>query len=284
MLTKPEILAKKRAKYQESKEVFKERNRQQYQKNREVRLAKQKAYYYKTAAPPKRPYKLTIENVKEFGKTRGYRLISTIYVNATTKLEWRCPKGHLCHIRIADLKSGRGCGTCGAKNRALNYPKNTVEWLRDIGAQKNCVLLCNTYTRSMDKYKWKCNKCSYKFDALPFNLRRYAIGCPRCAHYGPSTGQKKVYNFVKTYYPDALQEHPLERFKLDIFIPSLNKAIEYDGDYWHERQDAKSRDARKQISCKKSKIYLLRIKESEFKQNEELTLKKVLEFLNTATH
>jgi len=50
-----------------------------------------------------------------------------------------------------------------------------------------------------------------------------------------SKGQRNLYEKVKQEYPDAILEHYLRDVgaSVDIFIPSINKIIEYYGDYWH---------------------------------------------------
>jgi len=47
--------------------------------------------------------------------------------------------------------------------------------------------------------------------------------------------QRKLYEYVKTKYNDALLEHYLTdiHISVDIFIPSLNLVIEMLGDWWH---------------------------------------------------
>lgn len=48
-----------------------------------------------------------------------------------------------------------------------------------------------------------------------------------------SRGQRQVFNFVKDFCADAMLEYPLDRYLLDIYIPSKKVAIEFNGWYWH---------------------------------------------------
>ena len=67
--------------------------------------------------------KPTIESIcKEFAKV-GYQLLSTVYVNNKTLLEYICNKGHHCNIRWNDFQQGNRCPICYLENnRGSNHP------------------------------------------------------------------------------------------------------------------------------------------------------------------
>ena len=54
--------------------------------------------------------------------------------------------------------------------------------------------------------------------------------------------------------------------ELDIFVPSLFIAIEYDGEYWHKNKYAK--DLTKNIECERNDIRLIRVREPKCKYIE----------------
>ena len=49
--------------------------------------------------------------------------------------------------------------------------------------------------------------------------------------------------------------------ELDIYIPSIKVAVEYDGEPWHKADYIHKREVKKYEFCKKNKIYLIRVKE-----------------------
>ena len=59
-------------------------------------------------------------------------------------------------------------------------------------------------------------------------------------------------------YNDRKTIKPLE---LDVYIPSLKLAFEYDGSHFHSQDDVTARDARKEELCKQKEITLYRVKE-----------------------
>ena len=84
-------------------------------------------------------------------------------------------------------------------------------------------------------------------------------------------GETKLYRLVKTIFPDALREYSpswlLGRQRIDVFIPSLQVAIEYNGEQHYESVECfggrkgllsvKERDQRKAEACKKAGVKLI---------------------------
>lgn len=106
-----------------------------------------------------------------------------------------------------------------------------------------------------------------------------------------SKGQIELYNTIKNKYPDVaviknqrgllLENKGLE---IDIWIPQLRIGIEYNGDYWHDRNTYKddiinnnvtTRERIKDILAENNNITLIQIWESDFKSNK----KDVLDYI-----
>ena len=114
-------------------------------------------------------------------------------------------------------------------------------------------------------------------------LKKYGVncGCKLAKNKRTSNGEIELYNFIKENYKDAIHNDysAIGPFELDIFIPSLRLGIEYDGDYWHNLPNMIRRDKRKNYVCYKNNIKLIRIKESEWKNNDKIK-EKILEEIN----
>lgn len=67
-------------------------------------------------------------------------------------------------------------------------------------------------------------------------------------------------------YPDVVTRDTTYGIELDIFIPSKNIAIEYDGSYWH--RDKLEKDNRKDQICESAGIKLIRIREKPLTQTK----------------
>jgi len=53
----------------------------------------------------------------------------------------------------------------------------------------------------------------------------------------PSKPQVKLFNLIKERYPSAIINYQVLNFSIDIAIPNLRIAIEYDESYWHQDQE-----------------------------------------------
>ena len=122
----------------------------------------------------------------------------------------------------------------------------------------------------------QCNDCK-NFDKVSlFNLER----CWRChvCHPIGSRPQIDLYNWIKNDlgFLDATSSDrsvitPLE---IDVYVPSCNVAIEYNGLHWHsgDKEDVfnKTRHKEKYLACKEKGIRLLQFYSDEFETSPEI--------------
>ena len=95
--------------------------------------------------------------------------------------------------------------------------------------------------------------------------RGHGTDCPVC-YSGRQTSfaEQAVYFYVKQLYPDAINRFKadfLGQMELDIYIPSIKFAIEYDGEAWHNKNTL-MREEKKYILCQEQGIKLIRLRES----------------------
>lgn len=75
---------------------------------------------------------------------------------------------------------------------------------------------------------------------------------------------------------------PLKTPMLDFYIPSLNKWIEFDGDYWHgEKRGNQERDKRRENEIFEAipGIQLKRVKERDYRKNPEKIVNECVEWI-----
>lgn len=115
-------------------------------------------------------------------------------------------------------------------------------------------------------------------------IKRYGITCGyhHCKDFHKSRGEQELYDFVKSIKVDARHGDRKQIFpmELDIYIPSLNIGIEYDGDYWHSLPDMIERDHKKDSICKEKNIKLIRVKECDWVKNSNEVKNMISEVLN----
>ena len=91
-----------------------------------------------------------------------------------------------------------------------------------------------------------------------------------------SHNEEYIFKIVQQYYPSTIPNprniiHP---FELDIYIPELKLAIEYDGLYWHSTKVGKTKEYHldKTKLCEEQGIELIHIFENEWKGNQDKLL------------
>ena len=138
------------------------------------------------------------------------------------------------------------------------------------------------------EYQWKCSKCENKFYSNihstkiePFNQR-----IPRCLKCypilsGTSKKEQELVEFCKRFYPNLIQHDRqlITPYELDIVIPELNLAIEFNGSYWHsiEAGTPLGYHQMKSMMCEEKGYRLIHIWEDEWSDALKIKLKAVLE-------
>lgn len=113
---------------------------------------------------------------------------------------------------------------------------------------------------------------------------RYGVNCGFLVNppKNVSKGEREVQQLVRDVYSDSLNNDRkvIKPLELDIYIPSLRVGIEYDGDYWHSLDYMKQRDVIKEQLCLSKNITLIRVKESDWKNNKQQCLEELFVMLN----
>jgi hypothetical protein len=118
---------------------------------------------------------LTIEEMKQIAKSRDGECLSDVYVNADTKLKWRCKKGHEWEANPRNIKHGKQwCPNCGGT------VKLTIEEMRQIAKSRDGECLSEKYVNNRTKLKWRCKK-GHEWKAVPGSIKNGKKWCPECA-------------------------------------------------------------------------------------------------------
>ncbi len=189
---------------------------------------------------------------------------SEVSPNTTRKVWWVCDKGHEWKASISDRQRGDGCPYCSGHTVLSGYndlktknPGLAKEW----NYKKNENLTPEKVTNnSGKKVWWICDK-GHEWQAT-IASRNYGNGCPKCANENQTSFPEKiVFYYISNVYEDAIENYKPEWLKpmeLDIYIPSMKVAIEYDGRQWHKNS---KKDNDKNDLCKKHNIKLYRLRE-----------------------
>lgn len=195
-----------------------------------------------------------------------------------------CPKhGVFMQSMSKHISKKQGCPLCAIEERSI---KKRTEYSEII--EKATVIHDGKY----DYYKVDFNNINDKVNIIcpkhgSFHQRLYdhihGCGCPKCANI-KSDSEIEIFNFIKQYFPDAINgdKNTLDGKELDIFIPSKNFAIEYNGLRWHSEYYGKDKNyhINKLNKCNELGIKLINIFEDEYVNNKDLVLNKLSHILN----
>ena len=182
--------------------------------------------------------------------------------NSNKKVWWKCSKGHEWQSTVANRNNGNGCPYClgryavkGENDLQTVNPTLAKEW----NYEKNDDLKPEEFTANSNKdVWWKCSK-GHVWHASIAN-RSKGNGCPVCnSERKTSFPEYALAYYLKRSGLDVVHSYRAKGYELDIYIPSLKIAIEYDGYYWHKNRMRK--DIEKNYKCKKDGIKLYRLRE-----------------------
>lgn len=194
--------------------------------------------------------------------------------------------GHEWHVKPNDfLNRGTRCPVCSTVNKRKTNEEFKKE-LYDIVGDEYTTL--SEYIRNSDKIKIRHNACGHIYEVRPNDILSNGNRCPKCSASIISREETEVLDFISSIYKGDVSTNNrkiLDGQELDIYIPDLKIAIEYDGLYWHG-EDKKPNDyhINKTLECNKRGINLIHIFEDEWLFKQELVKKELTRLLSNGRH
>lgn len=178
--------------------------------------------------------KFTYEFVKSEIEKRNGKLLSKEYSNTHTKLKIKCSCGNIFYMRFNDIKYDHWCPEC-AKIKKATKRAHSYEYIKDQIEKRGGKLLSKTYKNKSEKLKVECS-CGYIF-YITFGNIRNGHWCPDCA-LGKS--QRKLQSIIEKILQEPTEYNYRDldwlrnpetnsKLEIDIWVPNLKLAIEYDG-------------------------------------------------------
>lgn len=192
---------------------------------------------------------------------------------------WICKKcGNKWPATIYNRISGYGCPKCGlertvaarkkpqaGKSLAEEFPEIAKQW----NQKKNGNLTPSDVTsHSGQKVWWTC-EFGHDWEATVHNRTSdNRNGCPVCRkEFQTSFPEQAIFYYLQKALPDREVLNRFQfisdngkKYEIDIFIPSLNSGIEYDGKFWHQNKEESENKKNEALAA--AGIRLIRLKES----------------------
>ena len=166
--------------------------------------------------------KYNLNTVREYIESFSYKLLSTEYINARSKLKLKCPSEHIYNVKWPDFKNNHRCPECALVKGWSKPEKEIAEYVKTIYLNN---IIENDRTQ------------------------------------------------IKNYWTN-------KNLELDIWLPEIRKAIEFNGSYWHNNDKSKWYDEMKKKQCIQKGIDLLVINEQDWYDDKKLQLNNIGGFIN----
>lgn len=228
-----------------------------------------------------------------------YNYSKVNYINNYTKVEIICPihgsffKDPRSHI---DPQRYGGCQSCSKERLSKIISK--VQQQKPKGTNREAFI---DYCNGIHNNKYSYDKMNYVNMMTPIEIicpihgtfTQHPInhyqgkGCPECGkHISKSKGEIEVREYIKSIYSGEIISNDriqLGGKELDIYLPELKLAFEYDGTYWHEIHEERLPGYHdlKDSLAKEKNIELIHIKEEDWINNQDETKSKIKETIKT---
>lgn len=224
--------------------------------------------------------KMSDDDIKNKVNKLGLKLLS-IKRNHNMQLEIKCDKDHISNIQYGNLMDRKICPVCSrertkvSKERVLDFLKN-----------KGYGWISGDYIDNNSNIQLKCEK-GHIFTSY-WRLLNSGNGCCPICHGNRSIGEKEVADLILSIYNGTVIFNDRQNIinpktgyylELDIYIPELNKAIEYNSTWTHRDIETKYKDEQKIIQCENLGINLLIIDDKEWFNDKDKQKNKIKMFM-----
>jgi hypothetical protein len=120
-----------------------------------------------------------IGRMRHIARDRGGECLSGQYLNAETKLRWRCAEGHVWSAPPGMIVQGHWCPTCRYRIRH-SLARLRIEDMRLTAAERGGECLSDTYEGCKTRLRWRCAR-GHTWMAHP-NRVRQGSWCRECAY------------------------------------------------------------------------------------------------------
>jgi len=203
------------------------------------------------------------------------------YKSTSEKYTITCPIHGDFQQNFSDHTSGRGCPKCGRKladsKRRLTQEQAFQRCIDSHGDKYEYPDF--NYVNDRTHIKIKCKKHGI-FEQQPLNHFR-GVGCPMCVGVD-SKAEIELRDFLREQIDIIHSDRKAmgNRKELDIFIPSKNIGIEYNGLYYHSNKfQEENYHLEKTEDCLSKGIKLIHIFEDEWRNKKDIVKSRLLNII-----
>ena len=210
-----------------------------------------------------------------------YNYSKVVYKSTNDKVDIVCNKHGVFSQTPNSHLQNHGCPKCGFISTIEKQSRTKEDFLKKVNElyegeyeyQINGLLSNSSYIDI------KCKKHGLFRKTVKNHLKKQ--GCPKCKNKA-SKSEKDIYKFIKDrVYSEQFNRSILDGQELDIYIPSKNIAIEFNGLYWHsDKFKTNSYHVNKTKKCLSNGVRLIQIFEDEWEYKKDIVKSRLLNFLS----
>jgi len=121
-----------------------------------------------------------LDKARQLAYSRDGQCLSSSYVNNTSKLKWKCNKGHIWDASWKSVNQGNWCPECGIK-RSHDLQRLDISYCHKIAVTRGGECLSTEYLNTETKYKWKCSK-GHIWSATYDAVANAGSWCSKCSN------------------------------------------------------------------------------------------------------
>jgi predicted SprT family Zn-dependent metalloprotease/very-short-patch-repair endonuclease len=222
---------------------------------------------------------------KKFGRLQ-IKNPETIKRFSEKKIDWICDCGNEIKTNVTSVLSRRtsSCGNCRGKIHDW-YVKNQEE-IKNLqcpiepGKILGGIEVLETIKQVSVPFKASCSVCgSIYYPRLHGVKNGESLTCG-CVSNIVSLPVKEISSIIQSFNIETQNEYKIKDYKYDIFIPSSNLLIEFNGLKWHSSQESRRRDTVKYKNAISSGFQYLAIFEDEWRDKKEGVINLIRNRLN----
>jgi hypothetical protein len=175
--------------------------------------------------------KLALEDCEAWAVSMGGKCLSVAYAGVKEKMIWECSKGHIWKSSFDAVKNGHTwCPHCSgvASKTEIDY--------HCLAEERGGRCLQVGKSTNDNSSKWQCSE-GHLWNAR-YGSILFGSWCPACSN---GKSQKILYGIIADIFPQNVVLYNYKGFawlktskfgkqELDIYVPELKLAIEYDGE------------------------------------------------------
>lgn len=187
--------------------------------------------------------------------------------HTSDKYWWKCSRGHSYEASCNNKVNGNG-GNCPYCSKQRLLPENSLatkfpDIAKEFDLEQNAPKTPDQFAAfSNRRVYWLCPKCGHSWNSTINNRTSLGRGCPNCIKGKQSSYPEQfIYQYLNEVC-EAQNRVDLNGQEVDVFLPEYNTCIEYDGEYYHGRDESSyQRDIRKSKHISDLGYRLIRIRE-----------------------